>query len=52
MLAEHGDLERVSVNLLDTFGETPLGRYRIHDWARVPRGSVDPLRKPSYLDSG
>jgi len=40
-----------SVRLLADFGESPLGRYRIHDWARVARGSVDPLRKIPPLDS-
>lgn len=40
-----------SVRLLADFGESPLGRYRIHAWARVARGSVDPLRKIPPLDS-
>ena len=52
MLSKWGGLQQAAVRLLDLFGETPLGRYRIHDWARVARGSVDPLRKPPYQDSG
>lgn len=52
MLAKWDDLQRASVRLLELFGETPLGHYRIHDWARAARGSVDPLRKPPYQDSG
>lgn len=52
ILSLWGDLSMAGVELLKLFGETPLGRYRIHDWARVARGSVDPLRKPPYLDSG
>jgi hypothetical protein len=52
LLSKWGDLQRASVQLLELFGETPLGRYRIHDWARVARGGVDPLRKPPYQDSG
>lgn len=52
MLSKWGNLQQASVQLLELFGETLLGRYRIHDWARAPRGSVDPLRKPPIQDSG
>lgn len=52
MLAKWGGLRQAGVQLLELFGETPLGRHRIHDWARAPRGSVDPLRKPPIQDSG
>lgn len=51
IMDQAGDLERGAIQLLETFGETPLGFYCIHDWARVPRGSVDPLRKAPRLDS-
>lgn len=52
MLGQWGKLRRASQELLDRFGESLLGVYRIHDWARAPRGSVDPLRKAARLDSG
>lgn len=52
ILSTWKDLQRASVQLLELFGETPLGRYRIHDWARAARGGVDPLRKPPVQDSG
>lgn len=51
MLARWVDLQRAGVHLLEGFGEALLGRYRIHDWARVARGSVDPWRKPPIKDS-
>lgn len=51
MLGEWGSLRQASVELLRHFGETPLGHHRIHGWARAPRGSVDPLRKPPIEDS-
>ena len=51
MLSQWGDLSAASVGLLEDFGEALLGRYRIHDWARVARGSVDPWRKPPIKDS-
>jgi hypothetical protein len=52
LLAKWGDLQRASPEMLELFGEALLGHHRIHDWARAPRGSVDPLRKPSIQDSG
>ena len=52
MLSKWKSLEQAGVELLELFGESMLGRYRIHDWARAPRGSVDPLRKPPIQDSG
>ncbi len=52
MLAQWKSLRQASVELIRHFGETPLGHHRIHDWARAPRGSVDPLRKPPIEDSG
>ena len=52
MLSKWGDLRRAAVQLLELFGEAPLGRYRVHDWARAPRRSVDWLRKPPIEDSG
>jgi hypothetical protein len=52
MLSRWENLQRAGVELLDLFGEALLGRYRIHEWARAPRRSVDPLRKPSIKDSG
>ena len=51
LLDQWGSLACASVRLLADFGESPLGRYRIHAWARVARGSVDPLRKIPPLDS-
>ncbi len=52
MLSKWGGLQQACVQLLELFGETPLGRYRIHDWARAPRRSVDLLRTPPIQDSG
>ena len=51
LLDQWGSLACASVRLLADFGESPLGTYRIHAWARVARGSVDPLRKAPRLDS-
>lgn len=51
MMRQWGNLRQGCVELLETFGEAPLKRYRIHDWARVARGSVDPLRRPRRMDS-
>lgn len=51
LLGKWATLGRASVELLERFGESPLGVYRVHAWARVARGSVDPLRKPPRLDS-
>lgn len=52
MLLRWKNLRRAGVELLELFGEALLGRYRIHDWARAPRRSVDPRRKPPVHDSG
>lgn len=52
MLGKWNRLRRASQELLHRFGESLLGFYPIHDWARKPRGSVDPLRKAARLDSG
>lgn len=52
LLSKWGGLQQAGVQLLELFGETPLGRYRIHDWARAPRRGVDPRRKPPVWDSG
>lgn len=51
MLQPWKTLAEASVQLLEHFGEALLGCYRIHDWARMPRGSVDPRRKPAIQDS-
>lgn len=51
MLTKWVDLQRAGGQLLELFGEALLGCYRIHDWARAPRGSVDALRKPPIKDS-
>ena len=45
------NLEGANVGLLKDFGESLLGRYRIHDWARVSRNVVDGWRKPFFADS-
>lgn len=46
LLSYWGSLAGANLELLEGFGEALLGDYRIHDWARGARGSVDCLRKP------
>lgn len=52
LVSHWGDLAGASVGMLDSYGESLLGRYRIHDWARAPRNAVDGQRKVQWPDTG
>lgn len=52
LMAQWGDLAGANVGLLQEFGQSLLGHYRIHDWARVARSAVDGSLKPRWPDTG
>lgn len=51
LIGQWGDLAGANAGLLRDFGQSLLGTYRIHDWARVARSAVDGLLGPRWPDT-
>jgi hypothetical protein len=51
LIGQWGDLAGVNVGMLQDFGQSLLGTYRIHDWARVARSAVGGLLRPRWPDT-